>query len=137
MGLNVYFDSCLIIYLVEEHNLFAPVIENKLIEHKNHELSSLRICVSNLSKMECLIMPLRNKNKVLAEKFENWFNLINCLDLGKEIFQKATHLRATFPSLKTPDAIHLATAIQHNCDEFWTNDSNLEKIAPNLVKNIL
>ncbi len=137
MGLNIYLDSCLIIYIIEEHKNFAPIIEQKIIEHKNRHHSFPNFCASSLSKMESLIVPFRNQNLILVEKFENWFDFIQLLEINKEVFQKATQLRADFPSLKTPDALHLATAIYHNCDEFWTNDNNLDKVAPNLVKNIL
>ena len=39
MGLSsrrVYFDSCIVIYLVEEHSTFAPVIESLLISESNY-----------------------------------------------------------------------------------------------------
>ena len=54
-----------------------------------------------------------------------------------EVFDKAAQLRADFSSLKTPDALHLATALHHNCDECWTNDNRLNSVAPSLVKNVL
>lgn len=82
-------------------------------------------------------MPLRNKNKVLIRKFEDWFETITVLSFDKKVFQNAAQLRADFPSLKTPDALHISTALFHDCDEFWTNDNRLDKIAPPLVKNIL
>ena len=57
--------------------------------------------------------------------------------MPSKIFNQAAKLRADFTGLKTPDALHMATAVYHNCDEFWTNDNRLDKIEPNLVKNIL
>ena len=87
--------------------------------------------------MECLIMPLRNQNKILLKKFEDWFQQFQTYEFERAIFQQATQLRADFPGLKTPDPLQLATAIHHNCDEFWTNDHRLDKITPNLVKNVL
>ena len=135
MGLNdftIYFDSCLAIYLVEEHILYAPKLETQLANYR-----TAKICISPLTEMECLILPLRQKNQPLIEKFEKWFVETEILPIEREIFQKAAQLRADFPNLKTPDALHLSTALHHNCDEFWTNDNRLDKIAPNLVKNIL
>lgn len=35
------------------------------------------------------------------------------------------------------DALHLATALHHKCDEFWTNDNRLNSAAPSLVKNVV
>ncbi len=57
--------------------------------------------------------------------------------MESEVFRNAAQLRADFNSLKTPDALHLAIALHHNCDEFWTNDNRLSSVAPSLVKNVL
>ncbi len=135
MGLvssSVYLDSCLAIYLVEENALFAPKLEIAL---KTKFDSSF--CVSPLTEMECLIMPLREQNEPLIAKFENWFETIEVIAINSEIFRKAARFRADNRALKTPDALHLATALHHNCDEFWTNDNRLNAIAPSLVKNVL
>ena len=135
MGLKpiyVYLDSCLVIYLVEEHSIFAPLLENYIFAQPD-----LIFVVSALSEMECFVMPFRKNNQLLIDKFCDWFKQAESVLLGKEVFHQAAHLRADFPSLKTPDALHLATAIHHNCDEFWTNDNRLDKINPNPVKNIL
>lgn len=134
MGLKsprIYFDSCVAIYLIEEHPIFAPQIENRLAV-----VPDVRICSSYLTEMESLVMPLRNKNRILIKKFEDWFEASDVLLPDRAVFQNAARLRAEFP-VKTPDALHLSTALHHNCDEFWTNDNRLDKIAPHLVKNIL
>jgi predicted nucleic acid-binding protein len=82
-------------------------------------------------------MPLRGQNKLLIAKFENWYRTVEVLPMESEVFRNADQLRADFISLKTPDALHLATAIQHRCDEFWTNDNRLNSVAHSLVKNVL
>ncbi len=87
--------------------------------------------------MECFVMPFRKNNQLLIDKFCDWFKQAESVVLSKEVFRQAAHLRAGFPSLKTPDAIHLATALHYGCDEFWTNDNRLDKVAPGLVKNVL
>ena len=132
MGLKIYLDSYLVIYLIEEHPVFSLILE-KLIARQ----TDLIIAVSNLTAMECLVMPLRNNNRILIEKFENWFKQAQTVSLEKKIFYQASQLRADFTSLKTPATLHLATAVYHSCDEFWTNDNRLDKVAPNIVKNIL
>jgi predicted nucleic acid-binding protein len=52
------------------------------------------------------------------------------------IYLVEEHLLYAHPTLKTPDAIHLATALYHGCAEFWTNDDRLAAIAPQIVKNV-
>ncbi|CAN5708882.1 PIN domain-containing protein [soil metagenome] len=135
MGLKpsyVYLDSCLVIYLVEEHQSFAPILENYIANR-----TDLIFVVSGLTEMECLVMPFRKNNQRLIDKFYDWFAQTEVVSLEKEIFHQAAKLRADFANLKTPDALHLASAVYHNCDEFWTNDNRLDKVKPNLVKNIL
>ena len=135
MGLaasSIYLDSCLAIYLVEENATFVAGLESALAADP-----SASFCISPLTEMECLIMPLRLGNQLLITKFKNWFKTVEVLSLQSNVFHEAARLRADFSSLKTPDALHLAVAIHHKCDEFWTNDSRLSSVAPLLVKNIL
>lgn len=43
------------------------------------------------------------------------------------IAERAAHLRAQY-RLRTPDAIHIATAMIAGCDAFLTNDLNLKRV---------
>ncbi len=128
----IYLDTCIVIYIVEKHHLYSQRIENLM-----NSLSQVEYCYSPLIRMESLIMPFRTKDLQLQRLYELFFNTQTFLPIRKEIYDQAAQLRADFPSLKTPDALHLATATFHNCDEFWTNDDRLDKIAPNLVKNVI
>jgi uncharacterized protein len=129
--ISIYLDSCLVIYLIEEHPIFAPLLENHIANTQ-----SFIFVVSHLTEMECLIMPIRNNNQLLTDKFRDWFKQVEVFYLNETVFHQAAQLRADSPGLKTPDALHIATAQYHSCDEFWTNDNRLDKIAPSLVKNI-
>lgn len=130
--MKIYLDTCIVIYLVERHSAYSPQIENLM----NNLLQPI-FFHSPLTKMESLVMPLRTKDLQLQKLYELFFNAQSILNITNEIYDQAARLRADFPSLKTPDAIHLATAIFYNCDEFWTNDNRLDRIAPNIVKRIL
>ncbi len=134
MGLtkSIYFDSCLAIYLVEENPTFLASLEDSLAIE-----GDARLCISPLTEMECLVLPLRLQSKALITKFENWFDQVTVLPIDSDIYRRAAQMRADLSSLKTPDALHLATAQYHGCDEFWTNDDRLGSVAPSLVKNIL
>jgi hypothetical protein len=54
-SVRAYLDSCITIYLVEEHLLYAPKLESHLAKHPD-----VTVCFSALSEMECLVMPMRN-----------------------------------------------------------------------------
>ena len=128
----IYLDTCIVIYIVEKHHSYSAKIENLM-----NSLSNVEYGYSPLIRMETLVMPFRNKDLQLQHFYNLFFNNQVFLNISKGIYDQAAQLRADFPSLKTPDALHLATANYHNCDEFWTNDNRLDKIAPNLVKNVL
>lgn len=130
---RIYLDACIAIYFIERHPDFATKVET-IIESLNSEDT---LCHSPLVRMECLVMPLRKTDTDLLALYESFFNEQQMLAMSPERFDEAAQLRASFPSLKTPDALHLATAIHHGCDEFWTNDNRLNSVAPNIVKNVL
>ncbi len=129
---TIYLDTCIIIYFVENNPLYISKVENAM-----KSLSNVEFCYSPLTRLETLVMPLRNKDLKLQQTYELFFNSQKFLQIDNDVYERAAQLRADFPSLKTPDALHLSTAIYHNCDEFWTNDNRLDKVEPNLVKNIL
>ena len=129
---RVYLDSCIVIYYVEQH----PVYAGKIVAEIGNAASD-QFLISPLVRMECLIKPFQNKDLNLQTLYEAFWGKQQMLALPLDVFNRAAHIRADFPSLKTPDAIHLATVLHYGCDEFWTNDGRLDKIAPDLVKNIL
>lgn len=129
---RIYLDACIIIYLVEKHLICSNRIETFM-----NALLSAEVCYSTLARLECLVMPFRTKDLQLQKFYEAFFNAQKILVMPSEVFDEAAKLRADFPNLKTPDALHLAAAVYHNCDEFWTNRNRLDKVAPHLVKNIL
>lgn len=60
------------------------------------------------------------------------------LDLGRfsdVVYRDAARIRADY-GIKTPDALHLATARHHDCTELWTNDDRLAREADGLAVNI-
>lgn len=128
----VYMDSCTIIYLVEEHPIFAPQIEARL-----QQAAGSSLAYTALSEMECLVIPFRNQQQVVIDKFRDWFQRAHFLTLERVIFEDAAKLRAQHSRLKTPDAIHLAAAVHHGCAEFWTNDDRLNTIAPGLAMKVI
>jgi len=127
---KVYLDSCTAIYLVEEHPAFCAAIE--------HALAQLEgiVCYSPLTELECLVLPLRLERKDLLDKFNRFFILNLRLDMPDAVYREAARLRAEF-GIKTPDALHLATARHHGCTELWTNDDRLACVAEGMAVNVI
>jgi predicted nucleic acid-binding protein len=133
MGLvpTLYFDACIAIYLVEEHPAYCPPIESAL------SAKYATVCYSPLVVLESLVLPIRNGRDDLIRKFRAFFAANQCLSMPYEVFELAAELRATH-GLKTPDALHLATARYHSCVEFWTNnDDRLSGAAGPMAVNVL
>ena len=132
MGLTVYLDTCIVIYIVEENSKFLPLIER--ISQTTRDLS---FTVSPLTELECMVLPLRTNNRDLLDKFGVWFENTPQLALNRQVFLEAARLRADLQSLRTPDAIHLAAAQYYGVDEFWTNDDRLKNVTEiPIIKNI-
>ena len=127
---KVYLDSCTAIYLVEEHPAYYGVIENALAQ-----LDGI-VCYSPLTELECLVLPLRLKRNDLLDKFNRFFSINLKLDMPDAVYREAARIRAEF-GIKTPDALHLATARHHDCTELWTNDDRLASVADGMVVNVL
>jgi predicted nucleic acid-binding protein len=128
---RIYLDSCIVIYLIEDHPVYKPPIEQALIQYIDSEF-----CVSPLVKMECLVAPLRRNDQALLHKFEQFFLRPTMLSIPEPLFYQAARLRADY-GLKTPDALHLAIALYHGCDQLWTNDDRLSNVAGSMVVNVL
>lgn len=133
MGLNnskIYLDSCIVIYFLEEHHRFGKAVR-RAFELKLGQ----QFCISPLVELECLTVPLRIKNINLIKHYENFFKHQIILEINHAIFHLAAELRAQH-RLKTPDALHLATAQYYNCTEFWTNDNRLNQAAGKMAVNV-
>lgn len=126
--IQIYADSCIIIYLVERHPIYFPIILNEL-----REIGEVGIAISPLTRLEVLVKPMRDKNYALRERYENFLSRQVVLNMSNEVFELALSLRSRYP-LKTPDALHLATAIYHQCESFWTNDEQLAFVTDVKIK---
>lgn len=65
--------------------------------------------------MEVLVLPLRNVDTSLIADYEQllFSSEIQLIPISKSVLREAANLRAT-TNLKTPDAIHAATALSVN-----------------------
>jgi len=128
---SIYLDSCLVIYFIEQHPRFGPMINRAIESHLGTQF-----CISPLVELECLVVPLRQGNQALIARYEMFFQDYARLEINADIYRKAAQLRAAH-GIKTPDALHLATAQYHVCTGFWTNDERLDTIAERMAVNVL
>jgi predicted nucleic acid-binding protein len=110
----------LIIYVIERHPKFAPAVEAWLIANPCDLVSN------ELGRMECLIVPTRSNDTALIADFEDYFQnrVAELVPLTRAVFDRAVQIRAA-TKIKTPDALHLASAIESGCDLLLTNEPGL------------
>lgn len=120
-------DTAIIIYLIEENQLFSAVIA-PLFEAA--DAGELELVVSALTLLEVLAVPYRAGNIALAERYEIVLTRsrgVRMIDLTREHMRLAAQLRAA-SSVATPDALQLATCLASGCSAFVTNDRRLPSI---------
>lgn len=116
---KIYLDTAPVIYLVERVQPFFPQVLQQL------KGGSIYV-VSDLTRLECRIKPLRAKDWALLAEYERFFGepYVERLMLSTPIMDRAAEIRADY-NFETPDAIHLAAAVVSGCDAFLTNDLRL------------
>lgn len=122
-GVRIYLDSNIVIYLIEQPPDFGP--------RATARIASLRaagdsIVVSDLTRLECRHHPMGAGDQVTLRQFDAFFGqaALQVATLTTAICDRATEIRA-HQGYRTPDALHLAAAIESGCDVFLTNDHRL------------
>jgi len=87
------------------------------------------VCMtSDLARMECRVKPLQSKNIGLLKDYDYYFEgvMAEIVVLSRQVIDCATNIRVKY-GFKTPDSIHLASALVSKCDIFLTNDYRLNR----------
>ena len=122
-----YVDTSIVIYSVEKFPEYLPLLEPMWLSLQAGEIE---IISSELIFMETLVIPLRNTDTFLINAYEQllFSSEIQLIPISKSVLRQAATLRAT-TNLKTPDAIHAATALSVNCTQFITNDKGFRNVS--------
>jgi uncharacterized protein len=128
---RAYADACLLIYWVERAGPLAEAATRWVLAQQD-----VTLCVSPLTRLEVLVKPMRSGNQALVHAYNAVLAQQQWLSIGDEVFARALKLRVQH-GLRTPDSLHLATALHHGCTEFWTNDDRLRAAAGTLAVNVL
>jgi len=121
----IYADANVIIRLLEGDATTRAPIEARLLPLRG---TGRFLCTSRLTRLECRVKPLRHGDTALLALYDAVFTSaeIALLDISEPVLEKATELRAHL-NVKTPDAIHLASAIVGGAVAFLTGDRNLAR----------
>jgi predicted nucleic acid-binding protein len=125
----IYVDANILIYSVERVAPFAERLETLWREVSAEHLV---VVTSELTILESLVGPLKASNQALEARFRQALFATRSLQLWpvtRAVIERATQLRALYAGLKTPDALHAATALVAGCGVMLTNDVQLRQIA--------
>jgi predicted nucleic acid-binding protein len=124
---GILLDTNCFIYYFEDNENYADKLE---IIFDNIQKGKNKAYMSVLSILEILVKPKKENNIFLENRYKlmlsNYPNL-SILDVTVNIADIAARLRAKY-SIKTPDAIILATALRINADYIITCDIKLKGI---------
>jgi predicted nucleic acid-binding protein len=116
------------IYLIEEHREYLPIVRPVFAAMSEGTLIGV---ASALVLMETLVQPYRAGMAPVAEQYEAILTRgrgLRLHEITNVVLRSAAQLRASH-NVRTPDAIHLATALIARCPVYLTNDRKLPPIA--------
>ncbi|MCI0463989.1 MAG: PIN domain-containing protein [Gemmataceae bacterium] len=119
----VYLDTNVVIYAVEKHPVFGPKVAVRLATARTARDS---LMVSDLTRMESLVGPLKSGDTTLQGHFRAFFALpeVQVVAITPAVCDRAALIRAT-SKFKPMDSLHLATAVEHGASVFLTGDARL------------
>jgi predicted nucleic acid-binding protein len=125
--MRLYLDACAIIYAIEGTAAFRTAALDRIA----HALGSSDgvLLTTRLSLLECRVKPLPDNDAKLLGNYDESFTR-TAIELGEvtsTIIDRATTLRAVH-GLKTPDSIHVATALELRADVLVTGDAALRRV---------
>ncbi|AFV24145.1 Q3M7V5 PilT like protein [Methanolobus psychrophilus R15] len=120
-------DSMLFIYLFEDNPDYSDICASVL---EGIEKGDREGITSAITLLEILVKPKIDGNQTAIDDYKDIitnFPNLKIIDVDLAVADIASTLRAKY-SIKTPDAIQVATAIKEGCSLFITNDFALKKI---------
>jgi predicted nucleic acid-binding protein len=122
---RIYLDTAPVVFHVERVAGICDRVRARL--RRAIELGDTFV-VSDLTRFECRVRPLKNGDGATLAAFERFF-------AGREIvleavpraaWDQAAEIRARH-GLRTPDALHVATAVTLGCELLLTSDERIAR----------
>jgi predicted nucleic acid-binding protein len=124
---TVYLDANGFIYSIERIDPFRAMLDTLWLTVSAGQIT---VVTSELTLLEVLVKPLKVGDATTATLFRTVLKHtpdVQMLPITQAVLEAAANLRATL-GLKTPDAIHVATALLNGSMLFVTNDSAFHRV---------
>ena len=122
----VYLDANGFIYSVERVEPYRTLLEPVWQQAR---AGDFEVAGSDITVLETLVKPLREGDEVVEMLLQSMFDTheVSLTTATRELWEDAARIRAD-TGLKTPDALHAATALGIGCTLFITNDSDFRRV---------
>jgi len=133
----IFLDACVLIYRYEGTRNQADTVLDAL-DAAQRDSGSRVLVVSQLTRLECRVKPLRDNDLRLLALYDHFFEGVQQVALTRRVIDRATLLRARY-RLKTPDALQVACAMDGSAPiQFVTTDQGFKRLAePGLHVNLI
>jgi uncharacterized protein len=130
----VYLDSMVVIDLVEGPDPFRIKTRDRMDQLV---AAGDQAAISELIRLECRVKPIRLGDAALLADYDAFFATPDLLSfaLPGPVFERATEIRARH-GFRLADSLNLATAVEHGCGRFLTNDVQLRRF-PDIAVEVL
>jgi predicted nucleic acid-binding protein len=116
----IYIDANVVIRLVEGNAAARAPLAARLVSSLGVSGS---MATSRLSRLECRSKPMQTGDVTTLAQFDLFFAGMELVlfEISAAVIERATDLRAKY-NLRSPDAIHYATAVEIGATVFLTGD---------------
>lgn len=126
---SIGIDTSVVIYAVEAHPKYLSLVQQILRWTRGVRGG---LVTSTITMTEALVKPYRHGDVALVQEFHALlvtYPHLNWVAPNLQIADRAAQIRADH-NLRTPDAIHAATALTSGVTGFITNDPVFRRIKP-------
>jgi predicted nucleic acid-binding protein len=120
-------DTMLFIYSLEARRQYIPLLRSIFY---SIEKGITKGVTSIITLIEILIQPLKERNVTAVKNYKfllTNFPNIAMVNIDPQVAEKGAELRARY-GIRIPDALQVASAIEHKASIFLSNDYTLKRI---------
>lgn len=127
-AVKIYLDTSCFIYHFATHPEYSPLTAALFSRLESGAVTGL---TSTLTITETFVLPEKKASVFEMNAYEQFFLYFPHLSLQAPTYpvtRLGAKLRAQYSSLRTPDAVHLSTALFHQAGAFITNDRRFQVV---------
>lgn len=119
----IFLDTNVVVYALESHANWGVIAQTRIA---TAQAAGDTFMVSDLVRMECLVLPIRAGNAVVEAQYHAFFARpdVRVVAVTAAVCDRAARIRAT-QNFKPLDALQLAAAVEQGAGLFLTADARL------------